>query len=97
VPVQPAVVVVQTDVDSAKFMLDGRVVADGAPTARIAVPRPGEHEITVTAARRKPYVRKLSVEAGATVELTARLEKSYSGKSAKPKRGENYLVNPFGK
>ena len=87
----PALLVVDTDVPSARITLDGRVVADNVPRARIKVPRPGAHELTVTAARRKPFTRSVDLDAGATVELEVKLER----RRAKPARGENYLVNPF--
>lgn len=92
---EPGFLVVQTDNPQARISLDGQVVADRAIRARIPVERAGEHELLITAPRRKPLQRKITVAAGATVQLDVKLEKSHAG--AKPKRGENYLVNPFAK
>jgi tRNA A-37 threonylcarbamoyl transferase component Bud32 len=86
----PGLLVVETDVASARIAVDGRVVADRAPGARVPLAA-GDHELTITASRRRPFARTLSIVAGGTVELDVKLERRRS----KPDRGENYLVDPF--
>ena len=95
---EPALLVIDTDVKAARIELDGKVVADQVRNARIPVAQPGEHELTVTAPRRRPYARKLTTSAGATIELHVKLARTHAQpQSEKRVRDENYLVDPFGK
>jgi serine/threonine-protein kinase len=92
----PGLLVIGTNVTAAHIELDGKPVADQVARARVPVAQPGAHELMVSAPRRRPFKQTVTIAAGATVELTVKLEKSYSTRS-KPVRGENYLVDPFGK
>jgi tRNA A-37 threonylcarbamoyl transferase component Bud32 len=94
----PATLVVETDVQAARIVLDGRVVADGVPRARVAVARAGEHQLAVSAPRRRAFARTVTLAAGATVDVRVKLERAaaHAKPPSKPIRGENYLVNPFG-
>ncbi len=91
----PGVIVVETDVAAARITLDGQVVADHVARARITVAHAGPHELGITATRRRPLTRTLTIAAGATVAVRVKMERAH-GHGAKPARGENYLVNPFG-
>ena len=92
----PGVILVDTDVATARFLVDGQVVADRVSHARIVVPRAGNHELAISAARRKPYARTVTVAAGASVQLHVKLERAHGKTATRPSRGENYLVDPFG-
>jgi hypothetical protein len=103
-PPAPGTLSVSVDVSGARITLDGRVLAESARAARVDV-APGEHTLAVSARRRRPYEQKVSVASGARVDLKIKLARASSSSSSsssssgehRTPRGENYLVNPFGK
>jgi len=93
-PLARGLLVVEVDAGVAHIELDGQVVADAARSARIPVDgRP--HTLVVTARRRRPVVREVTVPPGATIEVAVKMERAST--SGKRPRGENYLVDPFSK
>jgi|GEM_PF-912345 len=85
--------------------IDGAKVADNVQEATLPIDRPGAHELTVTAAKRKPYHTNLNTSAGEKLQLVVNLdqlaptaaEKKADKKSAKPggAHGREYMLDPF--
>ena len=97
----PATVSIELNVANARIELDGAVVADEVRRARFQVEKPGAHLLRVTAPRRRAVEKTVELAAGGTLELSLRLERASDGShpthAVRPARGENYLVDPFGK
>jgi hypothetical protein len=67
--------------------VDGAVIVDSANGARASVDE-GEHEVVITAPGRKKSIRKVTVAAGATVEVPVKLERAQT-RPPRPPKGES--------
>jgi serine/threonine protein kinase len=94
-PELPGMLIIDMDVSAARIALDGKVVADQVRRARIPILRPGAHELTITAPRRRPFTRRLTIAPGAMLEMRVSLTRSHTRVTTKRGRDGNYLVDPF--
>jgi hypothetical protein len=106
-PARAGTILVRADVSDARIEVDGRVVAEAADSARVEVPRAGEHEVVATAPGRPPFRKTVTVGDGAEVIVSARLRppsKRHTEPAAAPaapatpaKDDDVDIVNPFEK
>jgi eukaryotic-like serine/threonine-protein kinase len=78
--------------EPAHIELDGKVVADGAPGARLSVEAGSEHTLVVRAPGRREVQKKISVAAGAAAQVQIKLSRSSSARATSNRE----LVDPFG-
>lgn len=79
-----AILKVRSNVQGAEVMLDGKVLGQAPLTTYVA---PGVHQLRVTADRHDPFVRRIEVGDGKTLEVSATLA---------PGRGSAEWVGPAG-
>ncbi|HUS66811.1 MAG TPA: serine/threonine-protein kinase [Kofleriaceae bacterium] len=97
-PAVPATtLVVDVNVADARIVLDGRVMAERAASARLADAPAGRHRLQVTAPGHRPYDAEVTVEDGVTTRLPIVLEREARRRpTARPSHKDpDYLVNPL--
>jgi serine/threonine-protein kinase len=77
----PATIEVTSNVAKSRFELDGRVIAESAPEARITAD-PGSHTLVVSAAGRRPFRKTLELTDGATLQVAVKLSRGAASAAA---------------
>jgi serine/threonine-protein kinase len=99
---QPAIVVVNTNVDGARIELDGKVVAESARNARLEVEGAGEHDLAVSATGKKPFKQHFTATPGAIIEMPITLRSASTSGGSRPARPKVkkdngfYMLDPLG-
>jgi hypothetical protein len=109
VPAAPTLIV-ELDAARGHVEVDGAVVGDGVARVRVPLELPGSHRVVASAPGRRPVVRTVVVDAGATLVVPIALERVAPpppparstpppARSTPPPRtrtDKDYLLDPFG-
>ena len=102
----PSVIEVTSNVAHSRFELDGKLIADSAPEARITADA-GAHTLVVSAAGRRPFRNTVELTNGATIQVAAKLTRAApseptppaprapSKSATKPAQAKPGWVDPF--
>jgi tRNA A-37 threonylcarbamoyl transferase component Bud32 len=86
------ILAVMINAKAARFELDGRLVAAGAPRVELALGGEEPHTLVVRAPGYRIFRRRLSVAAGQWAELTVKLIRAHERRSDD---SLDYLINPW--